>query len=268
MRATDSQEALEKAKELYYLIERHSFDNERNGYLEAFTADWKQIEDMRLSEKDANERKDNEYPSSHFGTVFQLISGLAFLELKSSIRNLLEIFLDTILDQNTGHLHLFFDENWNSKSKIISYGQHIERFLPMYEAALVVGEDDLIERVKKIIPLVAEATKEGLADNGGLIYEKNESTGHKDGDFHWWVQAEAVVGFSYAAKITGNEEYASIAQKCWFFISSHLIDRDKGEWFWSIKSDGVINRIDDKAGFWKCPYHNGRMCMEIMELDT
>ncbi len=268
VRATDSQEALEKAKELYYLIERHSFDNERNGYLEAFTADWKQIEDMRLSEKDANEKKTMNTHLHILEPYSNLYRVWPSLELKSSIRNLLEIFVDTILDQNTGHLHLFFDENWNSKSKIISYGHDIEALWLMYEAALVVGEDDLIERVKKIIPLVAEATKEGLVDNGGLIYEKNEFTGHKDADFHWWVQAEAVVGFSYAAKITGNEEYASIAQKCWSFISSHLIDRDKGEWFWSIKSDGVINRTDDKAGFWKCPYHNGRMCMEIMELDA
>ncbi|MFW9622724.1 MAG: N-acyl-D-glucosamine 2-epimerase, partial [Bacteroides graminisolvens] len=52
---------------------------------------------------------------------------------------------------------------------------------------------------------------------------------------------------------------------CWEFTKSHLIDRVNGEWFWSLRADGSINHTDDKAGFWKCPYHNGRMCMEIME---
>ena len=48
-------------------------------------------------------------------------------------------------------------------------------------------------------------------------------------------------------------------------IKAHIIDHDHGEWFWSLRSDGTVNRDDDKAGFWKCPYHNGRMCMEIIE---
>jgi mannobiose 2-epimerase len=42
------------------------------------------------------------------------------------------------------------------------------------------------------------------------------------------------------------------------------VDRQEGEWYWSIKVDGSINTADDKAGFWKCPYHNTRACLEIM----
>lgn len=263
-RATGDQTALEKAKELYFSIEKYSFDKEKNGYFEAFTKEWKEIEDMRLSDKDANEKKT-------MNTHLHILEPYANLyrvwqseELKQSIRNLLDTFLDTILDKETGHLRLFFDENWQCKSTIISYGHDIEALWLMYEAATVIGDENLIERVKSVVPLIAEAVKEGLQTDGALIYEKNEATGQLDMDKHWWVQAETVVGFMYAFKITGNSEYADIAQKCWSFIKNKLVDKEKGEWFWSIKADGSVNKIDDKAGFWKCPYHNGRMCMEVI----
>ncbi len=264
-RATGDQEALEKAKELYFSIEKYSFDNEKNGYFEAFTKDWKEIEDMRLSEKDANEKKTMNTHLHILEPYANLYRVWPSLELKASLRNLLIIFLDTILDKKTGHLQLFFDENWNSKSQITSYGHDIEALWLMYEAATVLGDSDLIEGVKAVVPLIAEAAKEGLQPDGALIYEKDEATGHVDADRHWWVQAESVVGFSYAASITGNKEYGEIAQKCWTFIQEKLVDRQQGEWFWSIKEDGSANRTDDKAGFWKCPYHNGRMCLEMIE---
>lgn len=265
-RATGDETALEKAKELYHLIEKYSLDKVKNGYFEAFTADWQEIQDMRLSDKDANEKKTMNTHLHILEPYANLYRVWPSMELKSSIQNLLEIFLDTILDKETGHLRLFFDEDWLCKSTIVSYGHDIEALWLMYEAAAVIGDDGLIERVKKVVPLIAEAVKEGLQTDGALIYEKNEATGHTDRDKHWWVQAETVVGFSYAAKITGNKEYAEIVQNCWSFIQNNLVDKEHGEWFWSIKADGSVNKIDDKAGFWKCPYHNSRMCMEILEM--
>ena len=52
---------------------------------------------------------------------------------------------------------------------------------------------------------------------------------------------------------------------CWEFVKKNLIDYKNGEWYWSMRADGTVNTDDDKAGFWKCPYHNGRMCMELIE---
>lgn len=264
-RATGDNNALKKAIELYFVIEKHSFDQERNGYLEAFTKDWQEIQDMRLSDKDANEKKTMNTHLHILEPYANLYRVWASAELKASLKNLLEIFLNTILDKETGHLRLFFDENWNCKSNIVSYGHDIEALWLMYEAAVVLGDAHLIERTKAVVPLIAEAAKEGLQADGALIYEKDNSSGHVDADRHWWVQAETVVGFSYAAKITGNKTYAEIAEKCWSYIKTNLVDKQQGEWFWSIKADGTVNHADDKAGFWKCPYHNGRMCLEMIE---
>jgi N-acyl-D-glucosamine 2-epimerase len=263
-RATGDSDALEKAVELYQLIEKYSFDQDLNGYQEAFTGEWSEIADMRLSDKDANEKKTMNTHLHILEPYTNLYRIWPTAELKRSLRNLIELFLDKILAPS-GHLQLFFDEQWHNKQNIFSYGHDIEASWLLYEAAVVLGETDLTDRVIAVIPTIVKAASEGLQPDGSLIYEKNLATGHVDSDRHWWVQAEAVVGFWYAYRLYGREEYLEKAQNCWNYIKNNLIDKDNGEWYWSVKADGGVNTSDDKAGFWKCPYHNGRMCMEMIE---
>ncbi len=123
---------------------------------------------------------------------------------------------------------------------------------------------NLLAEVQKICISIANAACEGLQPDGSLVYEKDISTGHVDKDRHWWVQAEAVVGFMNTYELTGEEKWKERALKCWNYISQNQIDRTGKEWFWSISDDGIPNRKDDKAGFWKCPYHNSRMCLEVL----
>lgn len=263
-RATGDSDALEKAVELYQLIEKYSFDQNLNGYQEAFTGEWGEIADMRLSDKDANEKKTMNTHLHILEPYTNLYRIWPTAELKNSLRNLIELFLDKILAPS-GHLQLFFDEQWHNKQNIFSYGHDIEASWLLYEAAVVLGETDLTDRVIAVIPAIVKAASEGFQPDGSLIYEKNLATGHVDYDRHWWVQAEAVVGFWYAYRLYGREEYLEKAKNCWSYIKNNLVDRDNGEWYWSIKADGSVNISDDKAGFWKCPYHNGRMCMEMIE---
>jgi N-acyl-D-glucosamine 2-epimerase len=110
---------------------------------------------------------------------------------------------------------------------------------------------------------IADAASEGLQAEGSMIYEKDGN--HIDGDRHWWVQAESVVGYMYAYKNSKDIAYKEKAARIWNYIRNQIVDQDNGEWYWSRKEDGTINQKDDKAGFWKCPYHNGRMCMEMIE---
>jgi mannobiose 2-epimerase len=98
-----------------------------------------------------------------------------------------------------------------------------------------------------------------------MVYEKFFKTGHLDSDRHLWVQAETVVGFLNAFTLSGNEEYLNISLKAWRFIKDNLVDPKNGEWYWSVDKNLQPNLKDDKAGFWKCPYHDSRMCLEIIE---
>lgn len=55
------------------------------------------------------------------------------------------------------------------------------------------------------------------------------------------------------------------AEKCWRHIKNNLIDYEFGEWYWGITEDSKVNAKNDKVGFWEWPYHNCRMCLEIIE---
>ena len=263
-RATGDGEALEYAIKLFNSIEDHSFDAEKGGYFEAFTREWKPIEDMRLSEKDANESKT-------MNTHLHVLEAYTCLYrvwnnglLKERLRGLIEVFQQHIIGPD-GHLKLFFDNDWNCGYDTVSYGHDIEASWLIHEAALVLDDEQILDRMKTLVPSVAEAALEGFTPDGGMIYEKHGPEGPADGDRHWWVQAETVVGCFNLWDNFSDPSGMENALMCWEFIKANLIDRENGEWYWSVRSDGTINRDDDKAGFWKCPYHNGRMCMEILE---
>ena len=74
-----------------------------------------------------------------------------------------------------------------------------------------------------------------------------------------------MVGFFNAWQISGNQKYLDLSLNTWAFVKNNILDKQHGEWFWGINADGSIMPDEDKAGLWKCPYHNSRACMEIIE---
>ena len=266
VRVTGDKEALDYAIQLFECIEEHSLDVIYNGYIEACTREWGEIADMRLSDLDAN------YPKSQ-NTHLHIIEPYANLyrvwkdeRLEKALRNMINIFTDKILNPETNHLDLFFEKDWTrGAGHLESYGHDIECSWLMHEAALVLGDAEVLKKVEEIVPLVAKASEKGLNPDGSMIHEANLDTGHVDDDLHWWVQAEAVVGFYNIYQHFGDESALDKSLQCWQYIKDNLIDYEGGEWYWSRRPDGTLNLDDDKAGFWKCPYHNGRMCLEIIE---
>ena len=272
-RATGDREVLDYALQLYNCIEEHAFDREHNGYIEACTREWGQIADMRLSELDAN------YPKSQnthlhiiepYTNLLRCLKELRVQEscdsVEASLRNLIDIFTDKILNPETHHLDLFFEMDWTrGAGHLESYGHDIECSWLMHEAALVLGDTKVLAKVEPIVREVAKASEKGLRPDGSMIHEANLDTGHVDDDLHWWVQAENVVGWYNLYQHFGDTEALDRALRCWNYIKTQIIDWDNGEWHWSRHPDGTLNTVDDKAGFWKCPYHNSRMCLEIME---
>ena len=263
-RATGDKEALDYAIRLFKAIEQYSFDPEKNGYMEAFTKDWKLIEDMRLSDKDENEKKTMNTHLHILEPYTNLYRVWKDARLERQLYNLIGLFTEKILDKDTSHLQLFFDDDWQSKYPVVSYGHDIEASWLLHEAARVLGDAGLIAEIEPVVKKIAAAASEGLTSDGGMIYEKNLTTGHIDGDYHWWVQAETVVGYYNLFRYFGDRGALQHSIDCWEFIKRHLTDDVHGEWFWSLRADGSLNRDDDKAGFWKCPYHNGRMCIELL----
>lgn len=258
-----NEKALEIAKNLYYKIQEYSYDPVNKGYLEAFTREWKPIEDLRLSEKDANEKKT-------MNTHLHIIEGYVNLykvwkdeKLQKVIIELLETIEKYFINTETGHLRLFFDENWKEKPDVISYGHDIEAAWLLQQCAEISGNEKLINNYKKYAVQIAEVTKEGLDTDGGLWYEFDPEKKELIAEKHWWPQAEALIGFYNAYQLTGREEYLDIVYKNWSFIKKYILDHKNGEWFWGVYHDYSLIK-KDKAGFWKCPYHNSRACLELI----
>jgi mannobiose 2-epimerase len=181
------------------------------------------------------------------------------------LRELIELFLTRILDAQTNHFHHFFDEQWQVRSDTYTFGHDIEGSWLLCEAAEVLGDANLLSRVRAIAIKIAQAVyAEGLDHDGGLFY-KQEPGGHIDTGKHWWPQAEAVVGFLNAYELSGEQHFLQAAEQSWAFIEAHIVDRKHGEWFSLVSREGVPDASREKVGPWKCPYHNSRTCFEVME---
>jgi mannobiose 2-epimerase len=262
-RLTGDKEALDYAVKLFEDIETHSYNPVINGYIEAASEDWSEIVDMRLSEKDENEKLSMNTHLHILEPYTNLYRVWRDDRLAMQLRNLILIFLDKIKIKESNHLGLFFDESWNRKGQEESYGHDIEASWLLLEAAEVLGDPEIYKRVLAESRQLAFAALEGLKPDGGMIYElRNDGT--TDTDRHWWVQAETVTGLVYLYKKHKFAPAHELAQKSLDYIENYLLDRQNGEWFWSVDENGIPDRDKDKAGFWKCPYHNSRMCTEIL----
>ncbi len=262
-RAAGDNESLQEAKNIFELLEKYVLDEEANGYYEVFTREWQRSRDMLIGEKSAVDEKTMN-TSLHVMEAFaNLYRAWPETRMAERLSNMVVLFLDRIIDTKSGHLVCFFDRNWNPTSRIDSYGHDIEASWLLYEAACLLNDRELLERVKAASITLADAAVQGLQPDGSMVTERDRATGRMSTTISWWEQAESVVGYTHAYQRTGDEAYLNTAIHSWGYISRYLVDRKNGAWFSSVTPEGV--RRGDKAGFWICPYHNGRMCLEIME---
>lgn len=256
-----NQESLDWAIDIYNLIEERAKEHKFGGYIEAFNEDWSSIEDMRLSDKDANEAKTMNTHLHILEAYTNLYKVYKNASLKQHLIELIELFLTKFLNSEN-HLNLFFDEQWNLKGNVISYGHDIETAWLLIEAAKVIEHKELIQKTEKVAILIADTfIKEGVDIDGGVLNEYHPNTHKLDGDKHWWPQAEAMVGLQYAYNISNNPKYLDVSATILNFLEKYIIDQKNGEWFWRVAKNRNLYTSDPKMGMWKAPYHNSRACM-------
>jgi mannobiose 2-epimerase len=249
---------------LYRDLVKYSYDAEQGGYFEAFNREWQELNDLRLRDKDTNEKKTM---NTHLH-ILEAFTNLYRIwpdeELKDRIIALMRDFTGYIVDAETARMILFFDENWNRKSDMISYGHDIEASWLLQEAAEAIYEPELLKEIKGLAVKMAEAALDGLDPDGSLWYEQEPAKGHTIKEKHWWVQAEAMVGFYNAWQVSQDPKFLDASLNTWNFVQGHILDKQHGEWFWGITEQGNLMENSDKAGLWKCPYHNSRACIELI----
>ncbi|MCC5931065.1 MAG: AGE family epimerase/isomerase [Cyclobacteriaceae bacterium] len=265
-RLNNEEGAKSLAVELFHCIEKYSYDHVNKGYLEALARDWSTLSDVRLSDKDANEAKSMNTHLHVLEAYTNLYRIWPDALLKDRLEELIEVFLVKIIDQQSLHFKLFFSETWENRSTAISYGHDIEGSWLLTEAAHVLQNPAIEKRTRDIALQMAKITaSEGLDIDGGLWNELHTGSVRPENEKHWWPQAEAVVGFVNAWQMGNDPTFLHQANSVWGFIKQYVRDHENGEWFFRLDAENQPVREEDKAGPWKCPYHNGRMCIEIFE---
>lgn len=263
-RATSDNEALKTAQDIFECLEKYALDKESNGYYEVFTRDWKRTRDRLIGEKSDNDEKTMNTSIHVMEAYTNLYRVWPDKRMAERLRNMVELFLDKIVDKKTFHLICFLDRNWNSTSTIDSYGHDIESSWLVYEAAGLLKDPVLLARVRETSIKIANAAAEGLQPDGSMIDEKDYGTGSVRAGRSWWPQVETIVGYMNAYELTGNEKYLDYSISNWKYTKDHFVDNKNGGWYPSVNAAGVVGR-GDKGGFWTCPYHNSRMSLEIIE---
>jgi len=262
--ASKNSDALTAATGIYDDIIKHSYDQKHGGYIEALSRDWNEVDDLRLSSKDFNEKKS-------MNTHLHVLEAFANLYrvrpnelLRQQLTELVHLFLKSIISAKNNHLILFFDGQWSERSHIISYGHDIEAAWLLQQAAELTGNELLVLQIKKRSVQIAQAAKEGLDKDGGLWYEYDPGVNHLIKQKHSWPQAEAMIGFFNAWQNTNDEKYLQHSLNSWEFVKKYMHDQKCGEWYWGVNEDYSAMNQEDKVGIWKCPYHNSRACIELI----
>ncbi len=253
--------ALEFAMALFEKIETIGTDS--YGYLESFNKKWELEDNDKLSENGLLADKT-------MNTLLHVLEAYTELyrvnkdeKVKAALVKILDAFRNQVYNEKTNRLEVFFDEKMNTISDLYSYGHDIEASWLLDRACTVLSDEKITAETHEYTnALVAEVYKEAL-DNGAMNNECFK--GVVDTTRVWWVQAEAMVGFYNCYEKTKEEKYKDITEQLWEYIKKYIIDKRAGsEWFWDLDKDG--NPVSKKPIVepWKCPYHNGRMCMEII----
>jgi len=264
-RAFGSLAALERARELFDLIERHAHDAKFGGYFEVCQRDWSEAGvDARLSEKDMNEKKSMNNQLHVLEAYTNLYRVWPEPRVAERLRELIGIFEERMLDKRTKHLHHFFNERWQVRSDTCTFGHDIEASWLLCEAAEVLEDAKMLERVRNVaLPMACVVGNEGIGADGGLAYEGRAGE-IIDAGRECWPQAEALVGFLNAFELSGDEKFFAAALRVWNYIRQNLVDRVHGEWFWRINPDGQPDAKLPKVSEWKGPYHATRACLETL----
>lgn len=265
-RLTGDQEALALAKELFALIEAKCTD--QGGYLEAFSRDFTPASNEKLSENGVMAERT-------MNTLLHVFEGYAGLyqaahdpQVAQAMGRILDIYKEKVYNPELHRQEVFFDKGYRSLIDLTSYGHDIESSWLMDWGAALLEDEAAKQAVFQIDSDLADNIfHTALQLDGSVVNECEKGT--VDAHRVWWVQAEAVLGFVNAwSKHPQRTEYRDGAAQVWRCIQEKVVDRRLvGEWFWRLNADGTPDREKPVVEPWKCPYHNGRMCLELIRRD-
>lgn len=260
-RLTGKEDALKKAMALFDVIQEKCSDE--GGYGEAYKSDFSPESNEKLSENGVMAARTMNTLLHVLEAYAELYRASGYEKVRRAGEICLERFLNVMYNPVLRRLEVFYDKDYRSLIDMQSFGHDIEASWLMWDAVECMIPDEKRDAYKEMCIALAGAVYERAMTDHGL---KNEMVnGATDETRIWWVQAETVLGFENAYGLTGDEKYKKAYETQWDAVQRMIVDpREGGEWFWSVDENGTPT---DKpiVEEWKCPYHNGRMCLRLME---
>lgn len=259
--ASGDGQALKEAEALYHLIETKMRDE--GGYLEAFDRSFRPVSNEKLSENGVSAARTMNTLLHVMEAYTELYRVTGHREVRKSIISILESLESKVWNPVKRRQEVFFDADWNSLIDLYSYGHDIETAWLTDRTLEILGDEELTERIGSITEAMTDQVYREAFDGRSLPAEAENGTVKEDRI--WWVQAETVTGFLNGwQKRPDRKEYLEAARSAWDFIRAYVADKREGsEWFWYVTKEGVPAE-EPIVEPWKCPYHNGRMCMEVI----
>lgn len=265
-RASRDKAALNLAVKLFLDVEENTLDE--YGYGEAFDRKWNLVDNDALSENGLKADKTMNAILHLIEAYTELYRALGEAEMKRDrvgqrLRFQLGQMRDIVYTPENDALKVFFDTKFGLVGDIHSFGHDIEASWLMDRACDVLGDEELREQFAEMDLRIARNIEKIALEEGALNNEReNEKI---DKTRVWWVQAESVVGFINAYQHSGEEHFLKAAAGVWDYIKTDIIDKRPGsEWYSEVAFDHKPHDYKEIVGPWKCPYHNGRMCMEVI----
>ena len=260
---TGNELALKRAEQLFELIEIQCRDS--GGYLESFNREWKTSVNDKLSDNNVTAERT-------MNTLLHVYEAYANLyrynpehptNISEAMKRILELFRGKVYSPEKRRLEVFFTRGYHSLIDLQSYGHDIEASWLLDDGCNLLGSSGLTEEIANMDSILAESVYERAFAGKSLLNECENGT--NDTDRIWWVQSEAVLGFLNQWEKTGEEKYLAAAEDIFEYIQTYIKDpRPGGEWFWGIHANGEPMKEYATVSEWKCPYHSGRMCFEII----
>ena len=262
--ASGRKDALDLAYEIYHTIEEKCKD--ANGYLEAFNRDFTPTTNEKLSENGVMAQRTMNTLLHVMEAYCELYRADSSNQVSDSIRYIFRLLREKIYDYEKQILDVFFDLDYNSLIDLESFGHNIEASWLIDRGCQILNDKALTSEMQPIITGLANSAYHNAYDKLQHALN-NEREGNKiDCQKIWWVQAEAVTGFYNAYQLEPQKtEYLKASEEIWHFIQQHVIDEKSGEWIESIPADNKVDPSQALAHPWKGPYHNGRMCIEMIQ---
>ncbi len=260
-RASSDKEALALAYRLFEDIEKNTLDE--YGYREAFDRQWRLVDNEALSENGLKADKTMNAILHLIEAYTELYKADGNEKVADRLKFQLGQMRDIVYTPDTNALKVFFDTAFNLVGDIHSYGHDIEATWLMDRACDVLGDEELKKQFAEMDLKISHNIQDIALEDGALNNERDKN--EIDKTRVWWVQAEAVVGFINAYQHSGDEKFLESAKSVWENIKEYIIDkREGGEWYSEVTFDHTPHDYKETVGPWKCPYHNGRMCMEVI----